>query len=84
MSLKGIQLSMLAYVEPYWLENPGPLSPEPLCSGRDEGRSTGPVQMALELPEATPNACTTSQGGQRRHSPKGKASGWIKERKGNT
>jgi hypothetical protein len=40
--------------------------------------------MALELPEAAPNACTTGQGGQRRHSPKGKASGWIKERKGNT
>ena len=40
--------------------------------------------MALELPEATPNTCTIAQGGQRRHSPKGKASGWIKERKGNT
>ena len=40
--------------------------------------------MALELPETSPNVCTTVQGGQRRHSPKGKASGWIKERKGNT
>ena len=40
--------------------------------------------MALELPEATPNTCTTVQSSQRRHSPKGKASGWIKERKGNT
>jgi hypothetical protein len=40
--------------------------------------------MALELPEAAPNACTTGQGGQRRHSPKGKAVGWLKERQGNT
>jgi hypothetical protein len=40
--------------------------------------------MALELPEAAPNACTTGQGGQRCHSPKGKAVGWLKERQVNT
>jgi hypothetical protein len=40
--------------------------------------------MALELPEAAPNACTTGQGGQRRHSPKGQAVGWLKERQVNT
>jgi hypothetical protein len=39
--------------------------------------------MALELPKVAPNVCTTVQGGQRRHSPKGKAVGWLKERQGN-
>ena len=40
--------------------------------------------MALELPEVAPNVCTTAQPSQRRHSPKGKAVGWLKERQGNT
>ena len=76
---------MLAYIEPYWLENPGGYSQpdSPPCSGGDEVRSPSPVQMALELPEAAPNACTIVQPGQRRHSPKGKAVGWLKERQGN-
>ena len=46
-------------------------------------RPPGPVQMALELPEVAPNICIAAQPGQRRHSPKGKAVGWLKERQGN-
>ena len=83
-SLKGLQLALLPEVQPYWLENPGRPSPAPVRSGGGEGRSPNSAQMALELPEAAPNACTTGQGGQRRHSPKGKAVGWLKERQGNT
>ena len=41
------------------------------------------MQLAL-LPALGLVACTTGQGGQRRHSPKGKAVGWLKERQGNT
>ena len=83
-SLRGMQLALLPEVQPYWLENPGRPSPAPVRSGGDAVRSPNSAQMALELPETSPNVCTTVQGGQRRHSPKGKASGWIKERKGNT
>ncbi len=63
-----MQLSMLPYVEPYWLENPGVYSgtAEPLCSGGD----------VVSDPK--------TQAKKRRHSPKGKAVGWIKERLGNT
>jgi hypothetical protein len=83
-ALKGLQLALLPDVKPYWLENPGRPQPEPFCSGGDKARSPCPAQMALELPEAAPNACTIAQDIQRRHSPKGKAVGWIKERQGNT
>jgi hypothetical protein len=62
MSLRGMQLSMLPYVEPYWLENPGAAS--------------------VHLPQN--NVVQLGRGKPRRHSPKGKASGWIKERLGNT
>ena len=82
-SLRGMQLALLPEVQPYWLENPGRPSPAPARSGGDAGRPR-PAQMALELPETSPNVCTTVQGGQRRHSPKGKALGWLKERQGNT
>jgi hypothetical protein len=81
--LKGMQLALLPEVEPYWLENSGRPKREPLCSGRDEAQPPSPAQLALELPEATPNVCTIPQPSQRRHSPKGKAVGWIKERQGN-
>ena len=84
VALKGMQLALLPEVQPYWLENPGQPQPESFCSGGDEARSPNPAQMALELPEAPPNACTIAQPGQRRHSPKGKAVGWLKERQGNT
>jgi len=83
-SLRGMQLALPPEVQPYWLENPGRPSPAPVRSGGDAGRSPRPAQMALELPEVAPNVCTTAQGGQRRHSPKGKAVGWLKERQGNT
>jgi hypothetical protein len=79
-SLKGLQLALLPEVQPYWLENPGRPSPAPVRSGGDAGRSPNSAQMALELPETSPNVCTTVQGGQRRHSPKGQAVGWLKER----
>lgn len=81
--LKGMQLALLPKVKPYWLENPGRPQPEPLCSGGDEARSPSSAQMTLDLPESTPNVCTIAQPSQRRHSPKGKAVGWIKERQGN-
>ena len=84
VALRGMQLALLPEVAPYWLENPGRPQREPLRSGGDEVRSPRPAQMALELPETSPNVCTTVQGGQRRHSPKGQAVGWIKERRGNT
>lgn len=84
VALKGMQLALLPEVKPYWLENPGRPHPEPLCSGGDEVRPPNPAQMALELSEAAPNVYTTTQGRQRRHSPKGKAVGWMKERQGNT
>jgi|GEM_PF-1489026 len=63
-----MQLSMLSYVEPYCLENPGAYSgtDESLCSGGD---------VVLD---------PQTQVKKRRHSPKGKAVGWIKERLGNT
>ena len=82
-ALKGMQLALLPEVKPYWIETLDRPQPEPPCSEGDEVRSSNPAQMALELPEAASNVCTVSQPGQRRHSPKGKASGWIKERRGN-
>lgn len=84
MSLRGMQLALLPEIKPYWLENPGRPQPELPCSGGDEVQSPGPVQMTLELPGVESNICTATQPAQRRHSPKGKAVGWIKERKGNT
>ena len=84
VALRGMQLALLPEVAPYWLENPGRPQREPVRSGGDEARSPRPAQMALELPEVAPNVCTTVQGSQRRHSPKGKAVGWLKERQGNT
>ena len=84
VALRGMQLALLPEVAPYWLENPGRPSPAPVRSGGGEVRPSNSAQMALELPEAAPNVCTTVQPGQRRHSPKGKAVGWLKERRGNT
>lgn len=82
-SLKGLQLALLPEVQPYWLENSWQPRRAPLESGEGEARSSGPVQIALELPEEVSNVCTAAQPAQRRHSPKGKAVGWIKERRGN-
>jgi len=73
-SLRGMQLALLPEVQPYWLENPGRPHPTLVRSGGDEARPR-PAQMALELPETSPNVCTIAQGGQRRHSPKGQAVG---------
>lgn len=82
-SLKGLQLALLPEVNPYWLENSGQPRRAPLGSGGDEAQMPGPVQLALELPGVTANVCTAAEPAQRRHSPKGKAVGWIKERRGN-
>lgn len=43
-----------------------------------------PAQKASEQAEAALNVCTIVQPSQRRHSPKGKGCGWLKERQGNT
>ena len=83
MSLKGMQLALLPEVKPYWLENPAPSIPVSVRSGGDEAQPLSPAQMALERPEEVPNICTVAQPRQRRHSPKGKAVGWLKERQGN-
>ena len=79
MALKGWQLSWLPEVAPDWLENSTACS----CSGGD-GPPPSPPKMPLEPPETGLNVCTIVQPGQRRHSAKGKAVGWLKERQGNT
>lgn len=86
-ALKGMQLALLPEVKPYWLENPGHPTPAPVRSGGDalpSEQPTSPARMAPEPPEVVPNVCTIVQPGKRRHSPKGKAAGWLKERQGNT
>lgn len=77
VALKGWQLSWLPEVASLWLENP-----EPFGSGGDCCPS--PAKMALEPLETGVDVCTIIQPVQRRHSAKGEAVGWIKERLGNT
>ncbi len=72
--LEDLQLALLPDVESYWLENPetGGKKSAQSCE-KDSGWA-----MKVE------SVCTTQKRNQRCHTPKGKASGWLKERRGNT
>lgn len=72
--LAGDQLSMLPNVAPYRID-------PNKCSGGDEGVWHERLQSCqLNLIEVEP---MTKSDGNRRHRLKGKASGWIEERRGN-
>ncbi|MDX2215254.1 MAG: hypothetical protein SFY66_18465 [Oculatellaceae cyanobacterium bins.114] len=97
--LRGLQLSFTPDVAPYPLENPSLGEATSTTSGIATITRTEPagneqiifadygsgieqphISESLLPPESTPQPPKR----QRRHSPKGKASGTIKERKGNT
>lgn len=74
--LRGLQQVILPEIEAYWIENPVPADQiERVTSSgwiaTKDGQHLNPLHHTLEQPR------------KRRHSRKGKASGWIEERQGN-